>query len=102
MKQILKDQFDHATLIAADDPDLAKYQQLEKDGILRLTILPAMGCELIADMLYKYVNGVYIPDMWGPGEAERVWCYRVEVRETQSNMAFREGHREWNENLFEE
>ena len=70
------------------------------DGILDLTILPAMGCEMIADQLYKYVNGVYIPDMWGPGEAERLWCYRVEVRETQSNMAFREGHREWNEDLF--
>jgi hypothetical protein len=26
----------------------------------------------------------------------------VEVRETQSNMAFREGHREWNEDLFAE
>jgi hypothetical protein len=51
-------------------------------------------------MLYKYVNGVYIPDMWGPGEAERLWCYRIEVRETQANMAFREGHREWNEDLF--
>jgi hypothetical protein len=38
--------------------------------------------------------------MWGPGEAKRLWCYRVEVRETQSNMAFREGHREWNEDLF--
>lgn len=32
---------------------------------------------------------------------QRLWCYRVEVRETQANMAFREGHREWNENLFE-
>ena len=60
-----------------------------------------MGCELIADMLYKYINGVYIPDMLGAGESERVWCYRVEVRETQSNMAYRTGHREWNENLFE-
>ena len=59
-----------------------------------------MGCEGLADMLYKYVNGVYIPDMWGEGEAKRLWCYRVEVRETQSNMAFREGHREWNEDLF--
>lgn len=25
----------------------------------------------------------------------------VEVRETQANMAFREGHREWDEDLFE-
>ena len=43
----------------------------------KLTILPKLGCEGLADMLYKYVNGVYIPDMWGPGEAARLWCYRV-------------------------
>ena len=101
LKQILKDQFDHKTIIAVDDPDLEKYKQLEKDGILSLTVLPGMGCEMIADMLYKYVNGVYLPDYLGAGESERVWCYRVEVRETQSNMAFREGHRCWNEDLFE-
>jgi 6-pyruvoyltetrahydropterin/6-carboxytetrahydropterin synthase len=101
LKEILKSQFDHRTLIAADDPDLEKYQQLERDGILKLTVLPAMGCELIADMLYKFINGVFIPDTWGPGEAERVWCFRVEVRETQSNMAWREGHREWKEDLFD-
>lgn len=101
LKQVLKDQFDHTTLVAEDDPDLERYKQLERDGIMRLTILPALGCEKIADMLYKYVNGVYIPDMLGEGESERVWCYKVEVRETVSNCAFREGHREWNEDLFE-
>lgn len=99
LKQILRDQFDHRTLIAADDPDLERYRELEREGILKLTVLPGMGCERIADMLYKFMNGVYIPDYLGSGEAERVWCYRVEVRETQSNMAWREGHREWNENL---
>jgi hypothetical protein len=31
---------------------------------------------------------------------QRLWCYRVEVRETQSNMAFREGHRSDGEDLF--
>lgn len=102
LKQFLKDQFDHRTLIAADDPDLEKYKQLEKEGIMKLNILPAMGCEALADQLYKYVNGVYIPDFLGQGEAERIWCYRVEVRETQSNMAFRTGHRHWNENLFDD
>ena len=102
LKQILKDQFDHRTLIAVDDPDLEKFKQLEKDGILKLTILPGMGCEKIADMLYKFVNGVFIPDYFGEGEADRVWCYKVSVRETQSNMAFRVGHREWNESLFDD
>lgn len=102
LKQVLKDQFDHKTLIAQDDPDLERFKKLEKDGMLDLTVLPGLGCERIADMLYRYVNTVYIPDMLGAGEAERVWCYRVQVRETQSNMAFRTGHREWNENLFDE
>jgi 6-pyruvoyltetrahydropterin/6-carboxytetrahydropterin synthase len=101
LEQILKNQFDHRTLIASDDPDLEKYKQLEREGILDLTVLPAMGCERIADMLYKFVNGVYISDYLGQSEAERVWCWRVEVRETQNNMSWREGHREWDENLDE-
>ena len=80
-------------------PHLDWYRTAEQRGIAKLTILPKLGCEGLADMLYKYVNYIYIPDMWGEGEASRLWCYRVEVRETQSNMAFREGHREWNEDL---
>jgi 6-pyruvoyltetrahydropterin/6-carboxytetrahydropterin synthase len=100
LKEILKDQFDHKTLIAEDDPDLETYKQLEEDGILSLTILQGMGCECIADQLYKFVNAVYIPDYLGQAESERVWCYKVEVRETSTNMAFREGHREWGEDLL--
>lgn len=100
LKKILEDQFDHTLLVASDDPELETFKMLQEKKMAKLTILPKLGCEGLADMLYKYVNGVYIPDMWGPGEAERLWCYRVEVRETQSNMAFREGHREWNEDLF--
>lgn len=100
LKQTLESQFDHTTLVSETDPHLDWYKEAERRDIMKLTILPNLGCESLADMLYKYVNGVYIPEMWGPGEAARLWCYRVEVRETQSNMAFREGHREWNEDLF--
>lgn len=100
LKSILEDQFDHTLLVAQDDPELETFLLLQERKLAKLTVLPRLGCEGLADMLYKYVNGVYIPDMWGPGESERLWCYRVEVRETQSNMAFREGHREWNEDLF--
>ena len=101
LKQILQDQFDHTLLVAEDDPEIEIYKQLQAKKLAKLTILPKLGCEGLADQLYKYVNGVYIPDMWGQSEADRLWCYRVEVRETQSNMAWREGHREWNEDLFE-
>jgi 6-pyruvoyltetrahydropterin/6-carboxytetrahydropterin synthase len=100
LKNLLQDQFDHTLLVAQDDPELETYKLLQQKKMAKLTILPRLGCEGLADMLYKYVNGVYIPDLWGPGEAARLWCFRVEVRETQSNMAWREGHREWNEDLF--
>ncbi len=101
LKQFLEGQFDHTLLVAEDDPELEYYKQLQSKKLAKLTILPALGCEKLADQIYKYVNGVFIPDVFGTGEAERIWCYRVEVRETSSNMAFREGHREWNEELFE-
>lgn len=101
LKSFLKDMFDHTLLVAEDDPEIDWYKEAEKRKIAKLTILPKLGCEGLADQLYKYVNGVYIPDMWGKSESERLWCYRVEVRETQNNMAWREGHREWNEDLFE-
>jgi 6-pyruvoyltetrahydropterin/6-carboxytetrahydropterin synthase len=101
LKGILEDQFDHTLLVAQDDPELETFKLLQAKNMAKLTILPRLGCEGLADMLYRYVNGVYIPDMWGTAEAERLWCYRVEVRETQSNMAYREGHREWAEDLFE-
>jgi 6-pyruvoyltetrahydropterin/6-carboxytetrahydropterin synthase len=100
LKKILEDQFDHTLIVAKDDPELATFKLLQEKKMAKIVILPALGCEALADMLYKYVNGVYIPEMWGDGEAKRLWCYRVEVRETQANMAFREGHREDNEDLF--
>lgn len=102
LKQFLESQFDHTLLVAHDDPEMELYKKLEEKGLAKLTILNKLGCEGLADILYKYVNGIFIPEKWGPGEAERLWCYRVEVRETQANMAYREGHREWNEDLFEE
>lgn len=101
LKNTLEDQFDHTLLVAEDDPQLAVYKELEARKLAKLTILPRLGCEGLADMLYKYVNGVFIPQYWGESEANRLWCFRVEVRETQSNMAYREGHREDNEDLFE-
>ena len=100
LKKILESQFDHSLIVAQDDPEMETFNLLSEKGMAKIVVLPRLGCESLADMLYKYVNGVYIPEMWGEGEAKRLWCYKVEVRETQANMAYREGHREWNEDLF--
>jgi 6-pyruvoyltetrahydropterin/6-carboxytetrahydropterin synthase len=101
LKDFLQDQFDHTLLCAADDPHIDWYTEAQNRGIAKVIVLPKLGCEAIADMLYKYVNGIFIPEQWGSGEAGRLWCYKVSVRETQSNEAHRIGHREWNENLFD-
>jgi hypothetical protein len=68
-------------------------------GILKLakiTEVEKTGCEGISDFLYEYINTIFLP-MYGKTEAERIWCSKVEVRETDANMAMRVGHREDNE-----
>jgi hypothetical protein len=62
----------------------------------RCTVAIAIGCEGIADFLYEYINTIFLPSC-GTAEADRVWCTRVEVRETNNNMAGRQGAREDNE-----
>ena len=39
----------------------------------------------------EYINTIFLKDY---GEQDRIWCSKVEVRETDSNMSYRQGHRE--------
>ena len=64
---------------------------LGKAGIAKITEVEKTGCEGLASFLYEYVNTIFLKDY---GEQDRVWCCKVEVRETNSNMAMRIGHRE--------
>lgn len=98
LKQQLEEWFDHTLLVSRDDPDRDVLLELGKLGIAKITEVERTGCEGLADFIYKYVNGVYLPNV---GESERVWCCEVQVRETDANMAMRCGHREDNEDLFE-
>lgn len=99
LKQFLEDNFDHAFLLAQDDPHYDTLKQLGELGLAKITEVERTGCEGLADYLYKYINGIFLPN-YGQTEAERLWCCKVEVRETPSNMAMRVGHREDNEDLF--
>jgi len=92
LKFKLEDWFDHTLLVAEDDPQKETLIDLGKKGLAKITMVEKTGCEGIADFLYEYVNTIYLP-AFGKGEAERVWCCKVEVRETNSNMAMRVGHR---------
>jgi len=70
--------------------------ELGRLKLAKITEVEKTGCEGIADFLYEYVNTIFLPNC-GADEAKRVWCTKVEVRETDSNMAGRQGHREDNE-----
>jgi 6-pyruvoyltetrahydropterin/6-carboxytetrahydropterin synthase len=102
LKEFLEDKFDHCLLLASNDPHYDDIKRLGELGIAKITEVEKTGCEGIADFLYKYINGIFLPDLYGKGEADRIWCCKVEVRETDSNMAMRIGHRSDNEDLFED
>jgi 6-pyruvoyltetrahydropterin/6-carboxytetrahydropterin synthase len=96
LKGLLEDWFDHTLLVAQDDPMREHLLNLGKLKLAKITEVEKTGCEGIADFLYEYINTIFLPNY---GEKDRVWCSKVEVRETDANMAMRVGHREDNEYL---
>ena len=91
LKALLEDWFDHTLLMAVDDPQREEFLRLRDLGMAKITEVEKTGCEGIADFLYEYVNTIFLKDYgWG----DRVWCTKVEVRETNSNMAYRSGDRD--------
>lgn len=93
LKDKLEDWFDHTLLVAQDDPMRDELLRLGQLGLAKITEVEKTGCEGLADFLYEYINTIFLPSC-GKTEADRLWCCRVEVRETDSNMAMRVGHRE--------
>ena len=96
LKGLLEDWFDHTLLVAQDDPMREHLLNLGKLKLAKITEVEKTGCEGIADFLYEYINTIFLPNY---GEKDRIWCSKVEVRETDANMAMRVGHREDNEYL---
>lgn len=96
LKECLEEWFDHTLLLAQDDPEYETIKGLGSKGLAKIIEVEKTGCEGLADYLYEYINTILLPS-FGTSEAERVWCCKVEVRETESNMAMRVGHRDDNE-----
>ena len=77
IKAWLKETFDHTLCIAEDDPQLEKFKALEKDDIVDLRILPAVGCEKFAEHIFNHVSTIV--------DTDRHWLESVEVKENGSN-----------------
>lgn len=83
LKALLENTFDHKTLVAEDDPELAWFEEADKRGILDLVVVPATGCERFAEMIFKATE-IWLKDA---GYAPRCKVALVEVREHGANSA---------------
>ena len=73
---------DHTTIVAEDDPYLPQFEQMDKDGVIQLRILPATGCERFAEFLFEVINIFLKEETNG-----RVRATKVEVYEHERNSA---------------
>ena len=81
LKEKLKNQFDHTTCIAANDPVLPIFQQLEKAGACDLRIMSnGTGSERIAEWCYDTAD-FFIK----AATNDRCWVEKVEVFEHEDN-----------------
>lgn len=73
---------DHTVLMSEKDPELETFKELDRNSVLRLRILPEVGCERLAEHLFKEINDFLLVETSG-----RVRATRVEVIENNKNAA---------------
>ena len=56
IKEELANQFDHTTVVAADDPHIEIFKNMDKAGIIQLKIMKHVGCERFAEWVYNLIN----------------------------------------------
>ena len=83
LKGWLEDTFDHTLLVAEDDPKRELLENLGREGVARIVIVPATGCEQFAKLIYE-VTEVWLADN---GYAPRCRIYSVEIKEHGANSA---------------
>ncbi len=82
VRQWLHEMFDHTLLVAADDPERPRLEALGEMGLADVRIMPAVGCEAMAQFVHAKVQGIVEDATVG-----RVWLESVEVREHGGNSA---------------
>lgn len=92
LKAQLQDTFDHTLCVAANDPCLDLFKQLEQRDACKLRIFEnGVGIERAAEHCYN-VASEFIKKQYG----DRCWVARVEVFEHENNSAIYEPHAKYN------
>ena len=87
LKDKLDEWFDHVMLVAEDDPSLNLFKDMERNGLCKLHVLPALGCEALSKQLFDYVDSIWLKDN---GYADRVRVRKVQVSEHEGNSSYYE------------
>lgn len=87
LKENLKEWFDHTLLVSEDDPNRKDFERLQELGLARVQLVEKTGCEGLATFLFDYVEE-WLKENGYKSEAHYVNVRRVEVRETENNMAY--------------
>jgi len=85
LKKKLQHQFDHTTVITADDPAIRAFKMLNDDDIVDLRIMDGVGIEKFAEYCWRTADE-YVKELTD----DRCWCKRVEVFEHENNSAIYE------------
>lgn len=80
VRAMLAEQFDHTTLIAADDPELPAFRELAARGVVDLRVMAHTGMEGAAHWVYETVDALMRKTTGG-----RAWVTSVEARENRKN-----------------
>jgi len=82
LKKLLKDQFDHTTVIDKNDPYIDSFKGLADAGVLDLRVMDGVGIEKFAEYCFKVSNSFIKEQSEG-----RCWVDNVEVFEHENNSA---------------
>ncbi|WP_081283156.1 6-carboxytetrahydropterin synthase [Mycobacterium asiaticum] len=80
VRNALRRQFDHTTLIAAEDPQRDLFELLAAQGAIDLRVMHCPGMEASAAWVFDTVERIVAKASGG-----RVWVSRVEARENRNN-----------------
>ena len=75
--------FDHTMVIAADDPELSAFEQMDKAGVAQVRVIPATGAEKFAEYIYDKLNEFVKSETEG-----RVRVTKVKFMEHGKNAAY--------------
>lgn len=81
-KQWLEDNFDHTTVLQADDPLVPRFRKLEAEGLMKLTLVPTVSCEGWAMFIAKKLDEYIAKET-----QNRAWVVSLQVHENSKNSA---------------